>query len=70
MNVDLTGVSKAGPSDLRAIKKQSTQYDLFHRLHSIAADEAFVQLVAQQWFGNRFQIVRQSFLQSWKCAES
>lgn len=44
----------------KAIKKHAAQHDLFNRLHSIAADERFVQKVAQEWFSNRFEVIGES----------
>ena len=45
----------------KAIRKQSAQYDLFNRLHSIAADEAFVRRIAEEYNG-RFQVVGESLM--------
>lgn len=41
----------------KAIRKHSAQNDLFHRLHSIAADEAFVRKVQEEWYEGRFEVV-------------
>lgn len=46
----------------KAVRKHAAQHDLFNRLHSIAADEGFVQRVAQEWFGGRFEVVGGSWL--------
>lgn len=43
--------------EAKAIRKHSAQHDLFHRLHSIAADEAFVRQVAEKWYETRFEVV-------------
>ena len=43
--------------EAKAIRKHSVQHDLFHRLHSIAADEAFVRNVAEKWYETRFEVV-------------
>lgn len=45
----------------KAVKRHNAQYDIFNRLHSIAADQAFVEQVANQWYGGRFQVVRKPF---------
>jgi len=47
-------------SGAKAVKRHNAQYDLFNRLHSIATDQAFVQKVGQEWFENRFEVVRMS----------
>jgi tRNA A64-2'-O-ribosylphosphate transferase len=44
-------------SEAKEIRKQSAQYDLFHRLHSIAADERFVKTVARESYQGRFEVV-------------
>jgi hypothetical protein len=44
-------------SDAKAIRKHSAQHDLFNRIHSIAADEAFVRKVADSWYEGRFDVI-------------
>lgn len=44
--------------DAKAIRKHTAQHDLFNRIHSIAADEAFVHTVGKEWYNDRFDIVR------------
>lgn len=44
----------------KAVKRHNAQYDIFNRLHSISADQAFVLKVAEEWFSNRFEVVRMS----------
>lgn len=44
---------------VKAVKRHNAQYDLFNRLHSIASDQAFVRKVAEEWFDNRFEVVRE-----------
>ncbi|TXT09006.1 hypothetical protein VHUM_02480 [Vanrija humicola] len=51
----------------KAIKKHAAQHDLFNRLHSIAADERFVQKVAQEWFNNRFEVIANQRCGTWYC---
>ncbi|KAL1411391.1 tRNA A64-2'-O-ribosylphosphate transferase [Vanrija albida] len=51
----------------KAIKKHQAQHDLFNRLHSIAADERFVQKVAQEWFNNRFEVIANQRCGTWYC---
>ena len=46
---------------VKAIKKHTAHHDLFHRLHSIAADQRFVEEVAKDWYGGRFQVVGKSY---------
>ncbi|WOO81207.1 tRNA A64-2'-O-ribosylphosphate transferase [Vanrija pseudolonga] len=54
----------------KAIKKHAAQHDLFNRLHSIAADERFVQKVAQEWFSNRFEVIANQRCGTWYCDPS
>ncbi|ODN72809.1 hypothetical protein, variant [Cryptococcus amylolentus CBS 6039] len=54
-------------SDLRAVKKYAAQHDLFNRLHSIAADDAFVKSVANNWYGGRFEVVPNQRCGTWYC---
>ncbi|CAK9781158.1 initiator tRNA phosphoribosyl transferase [Cutaneotrichosporon oleaginosum] len=51
----------------KAVKKHAAQHDLFNRLHSIAADEAFVRRVAEEWFGGRFEVVANQRCGTWYC---
>lgn len=46
-------------SEAKAIKRHAAQYDLFNRLHSIAADQRFVKQVEEEWFDGRFEVVRE-----------
>ena len=46
----------------KAVKRHNAQYDLFNRLHSIAADQGFVKQVAAGWYKGRFEVVRMSLL--------
>jgi len=46
----------------KAVKRHNAQYDIFNRLHSIAADQAFVERVARKWFNGRFEVVRKLIL--------
>lgn len=45
--------------DAKAIRKHAAQHDLFNRIHSIAADEAFVHKVSTDWYSGRFDVVRE-----------
>jgi hypothetical protein len=45
--------------DAKAIRKHTAQHDLFNRIHSIAADGAFVKRVAEGWYVGRFEVVRE-----------
>jgi len=44
----------------KAVKRHNAQYDVFNRLHSIAADQAFVERVSREWFEGRFEVVRKA----------
>jgi hypothetical protein len=44
----------------KAVKRHNAQYDVFNRLHSIAADQAFVERVSKEWFEGRFEVVRKA----------
>ena len=44
-------------SEAKAVRKHSAQHDLFHRLHSVAADERFVRKVASDWYSKRLEVV-------------
>ncbi|KAK8864659.1 hypothetical protein IAR55_001909 [Kwoniella newhampshirensis] len=57
-------------SELRAVRKYAAQHDLFNRLHSIAADEAFVRTVAQEWYEGRFDVVANQRCGNWYCDPS
>ncbi|WWD17042.1 hypothetical protein CI109_101479 [Kwoniella shandongensis] len=57
-------------SELRAVRKYAAQHDLFNRLHSIAADEAFVRTVAQGWYDGRFDVVANQRCGNWYCDPS
>lgn len=46
----------------KAIRKHSAQYDLFHRLHSIAADGTLVRRVATDGYEGRFEVVGKPIL--------
>jgi tRNA A64-2'-O-ribosylphosphate transferase len=46
--------------DAKAVRKHTAQHDLFNRIHSIAADEAFVCKVKSEWYNDRFEVVRES----------
>jgi hypothetical protein len=43
-------------NDYKAVQRQTAQYDLFNRLHSIAGDEAFVREIAEHYEG-RYEVV-------------
>lgn len=47
-------------NDYKAVQRQTAQYDLFNRLHSIAGDEAFVREIAEHYEG-RYEVVGASF---------
>ncbi|WVQ79955.1 hypothetical protein IAT38_002056 [Cryptococcus sp. DSM 104549] len=57
-------------SDLKAVRKYAAQHDLFNRLHSIAADEAFVHAVAHDWYADRFEVVANQRCGTWYCEPS
>ncbi|KAK4686637.1 tRNA A64-2'-O-ribosylphosphate transferase, partial [Tremellales sp. Uapishka_1] len=57
-------------SDEKAIRKHSAQHDLFNRIHSIAADEAFVRKVSERWFNRRFEVVANQRCGTWYCDPS
>jgi tRNA A64-2'-O-ribosylphosphate transferase len=48
----------------KAVKRHNAQYDIFNRLHSIAADQSFVEQVSKEWFEGRFEVVRKALLVS------
>jgi tRNA A64-2'-O-ribosylphosphate transferase len=48
----------------KAVKRHNAQYDIFNRLHSIAADQWFVEQVSKEWFEGRFEVVRKALLVS------
>ncbi|ORY26301.1 initiator tRNA phosphoribosyl transferase-domain-containing protein [Naematelia encephala] len=54
----------------KAIRKQTAQHDLFNRLHSIAADEAFVRQVAHDWYEDRFDVIANQRCGNWYCDPS
>ena len=43
-------------NDFKSVQRQTAQYDLFNRLHSIAGDEAFVRSVAEH-YGGRYEVI-------------
>jgi tRNA A64-2'-O-ribosylphosphate transferase len=51
----------------KAIKRHNAQYDIFNRLHSIANDQAFIRKVGEEWFNNRFEVVRMSLPVALEC---
>ena len=67
MEVDQIDFSNSDNLQLRAIRKESARHDLFHRLHSIAADEAFVRQVSTDWFRGWFDIVPNQRCGNWYC---
>lgn len=52
------------PNDYKAVQRQTAQYDLFNRLHSIASDERFVWRVAK---GYAFPIIANQRCGTWYC---
>lgn len=55
---------------VKAVKRHNAQHDLFNRLHSIAADQAFVRQVAEGWYGARFEVVPNQRCGTWYCPPS
>jgi tRNA A64-2'-O-ribosylphosphate transferase len=56
------------PNDVKAIQKQTAQYDLFNRLHSIASDITFVEKVAAEY--GRFDLIANQRCGTWYCPSS
>jgi hypothetical protein len=46
-------------NDHKAVQRQTAQYDLFNRLHSIAGDEPFVRGIAEH-YGGRYEVIGMS----------
>lgn len=42
----------------KAVKRHNARYDIFNRLHSIAADQVFVDRVAKEWLEGKLEVVR------------
>jgi hypothetical protein len=56
------------PNDYKAVQKQTAQYDLFNRLHSIASDTAYIQTIAKEY--GRFRVVPNQRCGTWYCDPS
>jgi tRNA A64-2'-O-ribosylphosphate transferase len=56
------------PNDIKAVQRQTAQYDLFNRLHSIASDSTFVRTIAETY--GRFGVVANQRCGTWYCDAS
>jgi tRNA A64-2'-O-ribosylphosphate transferase len=57
------------PNDYKAVQRQTAQYDLFNRLHSISSDSAFVRATAEA-YKHRFEVIPNQRCGTWYCDPS
>jgi tRNA A64-2'-O-ribosylphosphate transferase len=56
------------PNDTKLVQRQTAQYDLFNRLHSIASDQKFISSIASEY--GRFDIIPNQRCGTWYCPPS